>query len=136
MPAAIARRDAGVQRDRHLLRRRDVEAVGDRGQVLNHRRHRVRLDRVVQVQGGRQGYAKRRDPRGDCAAIVGIERRAPDSLGQPAHRHSAGGQFAGNDGKRRDGGVLGELHGASRQDLRGGRHQRFSAVRLKEESDS
>ena len=43
-----------VQRRPHLQRRRDIEGVDQSREVLHHRRHRIGLDRVAQVDLLRQ----------------------------------------------------------------------------------
>ena len=78
-----------VERDQHLGRGGDVEGVDQPAEVLDHRGHRVGLDRVAEVDPGGQRRAQQLDALGQQPAVVGEERRPADPLGEPVQRDPA-----------------------------------------------
>ena len=97
--ADVAWIETGVQRGRQFAARGDVEAVGQSRHVLHHCRHRIGLDRVVQLELRRQGAAHGGHARRDQGAVIRIEGRAADPLGQARQGDAAYQQFAAGDGK-------------------------------------
>ena len=57
--------------------------------MLHDGRHRVRLDRVREVDAGWKGGAQKRDALREQVAVVREERRTPDPLGEPVERYPA-----------------------------------------------
>ena len=78
-----------VKRHQHLRRRCDVEGVDEAAQVPDDRRHRVRLDRVTELDVGGQHGPQQLDPLADQGAVVREERRAAHPGGEPLERDAA-----------------------------------------------
>ena len=111
--ADAGRVHAGVEGDLHFAAGGHVQAVHQSGQVLDQGRHRVGLDRVVQFQPGRQRGAQLLHAPGHQGAVIGIERRAADPLGEPGEGDAAHLQAVVGDGKQGLGRVDGlAAHGA------------------------
>ena len=100
--ADVPDRHGRVHRRVHLGRRGDVEPVDQAAQVVNHRRHRVGLDGVVQLDVARQNRPEMGDARIEQSAVVGEERRPADPPGEARQRHAADGQAAVDDAEAID----------------------------------
>ena len=74
----------------------DVEAVHQRAQVLDHRRHRVGLDGVAKLNSRRQIVPKVFDASRDQTPIIGKERCGTDPLRKPIDPNTAHDQSAGH----------------------------------------
>ena len=81
--------DTGVQRHPHLPQGGHVQTVHLGGDELDHRRHGVGLDRIMQMYVRGQGSAEGFDPPAYGLAFVGVERCAPHPLCQLRHRQAA-----------------------------------------------
>ncbi len=76
----------GVERHRELACGGDVETVDQPGEMLHDAGHRIRLDRVMQLDRGRQDRSQQRDLARHDGAIVDVERRPAglgDDVGNP-----------------------------------------------------
>jgi hypothetical protein len=94
-----------AERDPEFPGRGHVEAVDERRHVLDHRRHRVGLHGVVELDPGRQGRAQRCDPLADQPARVEVERCAADAPRVLPERHPVDHQLVVNDAEAGDGDV-------------------------------
>ena len=84
-----AGRHRRVEGDFQFTAGSDVDAVDQGRHVLYQRRHGIGLHRIVQVNRRRQVAPQQRDPLAQGGAVVGIEGRAADALGQLRERHAA-----------------------------------------------
>ena len=97
--ADLGRIGAGVERHLQLAGRSHVDAVDLARHEGHQRRHRVGLHRVVQLDGRRQRLPQLGRAGGEQRAVVGVERRAADALGEARQRQAADLQLAAGDRK-------------------------------------
>ena len=83
------RAHARGQRDAELAAGRHVQAVDERREMPHHLRHRIGLDRVVQMHSSGQVPAQQLDALRDQAAVVSVERRAADAPRELGQRQAA-----------------------------------------------
>ena len=85
----LRRGHAGSQRDVELARGSDIEAVHQSGEMLHHGRHRIGLDRVVQLDRSRQVGAQQLDAVRNQLPVVGIKGRPAHALREHGERDAA-----------------------------------------------
>ena len=112
------RRHRGVQGGPELEGGGDVEAVDQTAEMVDHGGHRIGLDRVAEVDAGRQGSPQPGDPAGQQAPVVGEEWRLADPLGENIHRNPAHAEAAGPGGECGHRAVLRHVVSSSRSSVR------------------
>ncbi len=92
--ADIAGIHAGVERHAKLAARCDVETVDESRHVIHQRRQGIGLHRIMKVDPCGQHLAELRDALVERAAVVHVERRAPDALCKTGERHPSDHELA------------------------------------------